>query len=222
MGATDADPQVAAAVWYTLRNSDGMISAGRWAQPIADFRADLNTTVSQHIDEAWQPTARSSSLSMPPVAKANRAQAKMRVGGLAEFRAAVEQHGADHAVTQELSDLLEHVLTAVTQHTQSAAAAETERLKSVVKTLGERLRQILATHEQLLTAVARRETLLWWRLSGRSNRLGARYREAPDAATAAVAGGVRPHTSVYPTSRRKQSSICSSMSSTRRGSRRSR
>ena len=54
-------------------------------------------------------------------------------------------------------------------------------------TLGERLRDVLAAHETLLMAVARRDTLLWWRLGGRSNRLGARYREAQDPATAVVA-----------------------------------
>ena len=193
VGATEADPQVAAAVWYTLRNTAGMISAGRWAQPIADFQVDLDTMVSQHINEAWEPTARSSSLNMPPVAEATKVQKKIGVKGLAEFRTAVEQQGVDHALSHQFPAILEHLLTAVAQHTQSADAAETERLKSVVSTLGGRLRQILATNEQLLTAVARRETLLWWRLGGRSNLLGTRYREAPNAATAVVAAAFDLH-----------------------------
>ena len=74
-------------------------------------------------------------------------------------------------------------------------------------TLGERLRDVLAAHESLLMAVARRDTLLWWRLGGRSNRLGTRYHEAPDTATAVVAAAFDLQI-VHPTSRRKQSSIC--------------
>ena len=72
---------------------------------------------------------------------------------------------------------------------------ETERLKNVMHTLGERLRDVLAAHESLLMAIARRDTLLWWRLGGRSNRLGTRYREAPDTATAVVAAAFDLHDS---------------------------
>ena len=190
--ATETDQRIAAAAWYTLRNIAGTVSTGRWAQPIAEFSDALAVGVSQHISETWAPTARSSSLTMPPIAE-GKTQSKISVTSLTEFRTAVEQQGSDYAVSHQLSDLLEQVLTAVAQHTQSAGTAETERLKSVVNTLGGRLRQILATHEQLLTAVERRETLLWWRLGGRSNLLGARYREAPDPATAAVAAAFDLH-----------------------------
>ena len=96
-------------------------------------------------------------------------------------------------MSENLSGLLESLLTAVTQHTQDAGAAETERLKNVVHTLGERLRGVLAAHESLLMAVARRDTLLWWRLGGRSKRLGTRYHEAPDTATAVVAAAFDLH-----------------------------
>ena len=191
--ATEADQEIAAAAWYTLRNTAGTVSAGRWDQPIADFRDDLDAAVSHHLRETWEPTARSSSLRMPSVAEAANTQSKIGVKGLTEFRTAVEQQGVDSAVREHLPDLLGDLLTAVTRHTQSADSAEAERLKNVVNTLGERLRQILAGHELLLTAVARRETLLWWRLGGRSNLLGTRYREAPDPATAAVAAAFDLH-----------------------------
>ena len=194
--ATEADQQIAAAAWYTLRNTTGTVSTGRWAQPIAEFRDDLDVAVAQHISEIWAPTGRSSSLRMPPVAERTKARSKVVVQSLTKFRTAVEQQGIDHAVQEHLSDVLGDMLAAVTQHTESADSAdsaETERLKGLVNVLGERLRQILASHELLLTAVARRETLMWWRLGGRSDLLGTRYREAPDPATAAVAAAFDVH-----------------------------
>ena len=192
VAATEADPQVAAAVWYTLRDVAQVVSAGRWARPVTGIRNALDTRVSQRINETWAPTARGSSLRMPSVPAAGKTE-PMKVAGLAKFRTAIEQDGIEQAVSENLSDLLESLLKAVTQHTQGADAAETERLKNVVQTLGERLRDVLVVHESLLTAVARRDTLLWWRLGGRSNRLGTRYREAPDTATAVVAAAFDLH-----------------------------
>ena len=72
VGATAADPQVAAAVWYTLRDVAQMVTAGRWVQPITDFRNDLDATVSQRISETWEPIARASSLKMPSVSARGR------------------------------------------------------------------------------------------------------------------------------------------------------
>ena len=192
VAATEADPQVAAAAWYTLRDVAQVVSAGRWAKPITGFQNDLDARVSQRINEIWDPTARGSSLRMPSVSAAGKTE-PVKVAGLAKFRTAIEQEGIEQAVSEHLSDLLESLLTAVTQHTQGADAAETERLKNVMQTLGERLRDVLAAHESLLMAVARRDTLLWWRLGGRSNRLGTRYREAPDTATAVVAAAFDLH-----------------------------
>ena len=188
VAATEADQKVEAAVWYTLRDVAQVVSAGRWAQPITGFLNDLDTRVSQRINEAWAPTARGSSLRMPSVS-ASRTK-PVKVAGLDEFLTAIEQQGVDYALRENLSDILAKTLN---QHTRSAAAAETERLKNVVQTLGERLREILAVHESLLMAVARRDALLWWRLGGRSNRLGTRYREAPDTATAVVAAAFDLH-----------------------------
>ena len=191
--ATEADQEIAAAAWYTLRNTAGTASAGRWAQPIGEFSDDLAVAVSQRISETWAPTARSPSLRMPSVAETGKTQSRIGVKGLAEFQMAVQEQGTDDAVREHLSDLLGNLLTAVTQHTQSADSAGTERLKSVVNGLGDRLRQILTSQELLLTAVARRETLMWWRLGGRSDLLGIRYRDAPDPATAAVAAAFDLH-----------------------------
>ena len=183
VAATGADPQVEAAVWYTLRDVAQVVSAGRWAEPITGFLNDLDAKVSQRIKETWEPIAPGSSLRMPSVSAAGKTE-PVKVAGFEEFLTAIDQYGIDHAVRENLPNLLENLSKAVTQQTD---AAETERLKSVVHTLGERLRDVLAAHETLLMAVARRDTLLWWRLGGRSNRLGARYREAQDPATAVVA-----------------------------------
>ncbi len=185
--ATTADEQVAAAAWYTLRSTAGTVSTGRWAQPIAEYRDDLDAAVAQHIGAAWVPPAHSSSLTMPSVPESKMPKLDNRA--LTEFRSVVEQHGADHAVREELPDLLDQLAAAA----QRAESTETERLKAVVKALGERLRQILASHELLLAAVERRETLLWWRLGGRSDLLGSRYRDAVDPATAAVAAAFDLH-----------------------------
>ena len=193
VAATEADPQVAAAVWYTLRDVAQLVSAGRWAQPITEYRNELDARVSQQINETWEPAAPGpSSLRMPSVSAAGKTK-PLKVAGLEEFRTAIHEHGSDHAVSEYLPGLIESLLKAVTQHTKGADAAETERLKKVVHTLGERLRDILATHESLLMAVARRNTLLWWRLGGRSNRMGTLYREAPDAAMAVVAAAFDLH-----------------------------
>ena len=73
----------------------------------------------------------------------------MKVAGLKEFRTAIEQQGANSAVSEQLSDLLERLLAAVAQHTLSADVAETKRLKNIVHALGERLRDALAAHESL-------------------------------------------------------------------------
>ena len=192
VAATEADPQVAAAVWYTLRDVAQAVSAGRWARPITDFRNDLDARVSQRINETWEPTARGSSLKMPSVSGAGET-VPVRVPSLKEFRTAIDEHGAEHALRENLPDLLKSLATTVTKHTQGADDAETKRLKNVVRTLGERLRDVLAAHESLLMAVAHRDTLLWWRLGGRSNRLGTRYQEAPDTATAVVAAAFDLH-----------------------------
>ena len=189
--ATEADQQVEAAVWYTLRDVAQVVSAGRWAQPITDFLNDLDARVSQRINEVWAPTVRGSSLKMPSVSASKRKPVK--VAGLEEFLTAIEQQGVDDALRENLPNLLENMPKTLTQHTRSAAAAETERLKNVVQMLGGRLREILAAHESLLVAVTRRDTLLWWRLGGRSNRLGTRYHEAPNPATAVVAAAFDLH-----------------------------
>ena len=186
VGATKADAQIAAAVWYTLRDVAEIVSLGRWVQPITDFRDDLDATMSQRINDTWEPTASYSSLRMPPVSAVDETR-PVKVAALKQFRTTVEQQGPDHAVNQELSDLLEELLTAVTQHSQSAHAAETERLKSVLGALGKQLHDALAAHESRIMAVEHRDSLLWWRLGGRSDLLGTRYREAPDPAAVAVA-----------------------------------
>ena len=192
VAATEADPQVEAAVWYTLRDVTQVVSTGRWAQPITSFLNDLDGRVSQRINEAWAPTASGSSLRMPSVSAEGKPKTA-KVAGLTEFLNAIEQQGVDYALRENLPNLLENLPKTLTQHTRSAAAAETERLKNVVQTLGERLREVLAAHESLLMAVAHRDTLLWWRLGGRSNRLGIRYHEAPDPATAVVAAAFDLH-----------------------------
>ena len=186
--ATEADQQVEAAVWYTLRDVAQVVSAGRWAQPITGFLNDLDARVSQRINEVWAPTARGSLLRMPSVSASKGKPVK--VAGLEEFVTVIEQQGVDYALRENLSNVLAKTLT---QHTRSAAAAETERLKNIVQTLGGRLRDILAAHESLLMAVARRDALLWWRLGGRSNRLGTRYHEVPDTATVVVAAAFDLH-----------------------------
>ena len=119
VAATEADPQVAAAVWYTLRDVAPVVSAGRWAQPITGFRNDLDAKVSQRINETWEPTARGWLLRMSSVSAAVKT-GPVRVAGIAKFRTSIEQHGVDRAVSENLSDLLESLLAAVTQHTQGA------------------------------------------------------------------------------------------------------
>ena len=188
VAATEADQQIEAAVWYTLRDVAQVVSAGRWAQPITGILNDLDARVSQRINEVWAPTVRGSSLRMPSVSTSKRKPVK--VADLEEFLTAIEQQGIDYAFREHFSNIFAKTMT---QHTRSAAAAETERLKNVVQTLGERLREILATHESLLVAVTRRDTLLWWRLGGRSNRLGTRYHEASNTATAVVAAAFDLH-----------------------------
>ena len=188
VAATEADSQIEEAVWYTLRDVAQMVSAGRWAEPITGIFNDLDTKVSQRIEEAWAPIARGSSLRMPPVSSSR--MKPVRYAGIKEFMSVIEEHGVDHAVRENFPNLLENLSKAIAQH---ADAAETERLRSVVSTLGERLREVLAAHESLLMATALRDTLLWWRLGGRSNRLRTRYQEAPDTATAVVAAAFDLH-----------------------------
>lgn len=98
VAATEADPQVAAVVWYTLRDVAQGVSAGRWAQPITVFREDLDARVSQSINETWEPTARGSLLKMPSVKAAGKT-APVKVAGLEEFSTALYNHGSDHAVS---------------------------------------------------------------------------------------------------------------------------
>ena len=189
VAATESDPQVEAAAWYTLRDVAQVVSVGRWAQPIKDILNDLDARVSPRINEAWAPIARGSSLKMPSVSAAGKTE-PVKIAGLEEFLAELEQQGADFALRENFPDLIENLSKAVTHRTDTA---ETKRLKNVVQALGERLREVLAAHESLLMATARRDTLLWWRLGGRSNRLGTRYHEAPDTATAVVAAAFDLH-----------------------------
>ncbi len=189
VAATEDDPQVEAAVWYALRDVAQVVSAGRWAEPITEFFNDIDARMSKRIRATWEPTAHGSPLRMPSVSAAGET-GPLELAGLEEFITAINDYGYDHALRENLSELFENLSKAIAQHTD---AAETERLKSVVQNLGVRLREILADQERLLMAVARRDTLLWWRLSGRSDRLGSRYQEAPDSATAAVAAAFDLH-----------------------------
>ena len=190
VAATEADSQIEAAVWYTLRDVAQVVSAGRWAQPISDFFSDLDARVSERINETWEPIPRGSSLRMPPVSARASQRRSVKVAGLEEFITTIEQQGVDYAFRESFPDFCDNLSKAVTQH---ADAIGTERLKSVVSLLGERLRDALADHESLLMAIARRDTLLWWRIGGRSSRLGSRYQEAPDTATAVVAAAFDLH-----------------------------
>ena len=73
---------------------------------------------------------------------------------------------------------------------------ETERLRNILKELGEKLREALGGQDQALAAMARRDRLLWWRLGGRSTLLGTNYADAPDPASGVVAAAVDLHRQV--------------------------
>ena len=62
-----------------------------------------------------------------------------------------------------------------------------EAMRTFAAALGRDLRALLAQQAQLIEASRLREALLWWRLAGQSELLGARYGQVEDPATRALA-----------------------------------
>lgn len=62
-----------------------------------------------------------------------------------------------------------------------------EAMRTFAAALGRDLRALLDQQAQLIEASRLREMLLWWRLAGQSQLLGARYGEVEDPATRALA-----------------------------------
>lgn len=200
IGATGEDEALAAVAWYTLRNTMDRVSMGRWVSPVAEITADLGSVVDKRIQALWSPGNASSSLRMPPVPQPKNSATETSVSGLQAFREQLKSAGnpqqAANALTNHLPGVVDGLVELVNQRTNTAFAEQADQLKDLMAKLGERLRIALELQEQSLAAVSRRDTLLWWRMAARSPLLESRYREAPDAVTAAVAAAFDLHRNV--------------------------
>ena len=199
IAAARADKQITAAAWYTLRNTAGTMSAGRWSAQVESIATKLGAAVASDIDQLWVPEVNTSSIKMPSVLALRASRAKFTVAGLNEFQEEVQQYldndpaHVANIVGQSVPNLLEALLSTVATHAETEGKAEAERLRKILGALGEKFRGALRLQEQALAAIARRDRLLWWRLGGRSSLLGTRYADAPDPASGAVAAAVDLH-----------------------------
>ena len=202
IAAARADKQISAAAWYTLRNAAGTVSAGRWSAQVESIAATLGAAVASEIDQLWVPEVDTSSIKMPSVSARGASRAKLTVAGLKEFLEEVQPHldsdpqQVANLVGRHAPKLLEALLRTVAAHAEAEGKAEAERLREILRALGEKLRGALRLQEQALAAIARRDRLLWWRLGGRSRLLGTGYADAQDPASGAVAAAVDLHRQV--------------------------
>ena len=108
-----------------------------------------------------------------------------------QLHAALEPYESDLAtyhdsvaavLGEHVPPILDHLVNAV-----RAGSGKGEAMRTFSAALGRDLRALLAQQAQFVEASRLRETLLWWRLAGRSELLGERYRQVEDPATRALA-----------------------------------
>ena len=181
--AVTADPDLAAAAWYITRTMRDMsISAGRWAKVVDDVIGDIDRAVRERLVKEWALTIAESKLVMPKTA-ADDVEPP-------EVLSTKQLHEALDPYKPNLSGNYQHVSGALGEHVppildELVAAANAVRAGSAA--WGRDLRALLARQASLVEASRLREALLWWRLAGRSELLGVRYRQVEDPATCALA-----------------------------------
>ena len=181
--AVTADPDLAAAAWYITRTMRDMsISAGRWARVVDDVIGEINRAVRERLVKEWAPTIAEPKLAMPKTAAGDVE--------LPEVVSTEQLHEALEPYKSDLSSYHQYVSAALGEHVppildELVAAANAVRAGSAA--WGRDLRALLARQASLVEASRLREALLWWRLAGRSELLGVRYRQVEDPATCALA-----------------------------------
>ena len=191
--AVAADPDLAAAAWYITRTVRGMsISAGRWVPVVDDFIIGIDCAVRERLVKEWAPAMPESKLVMPKTA-ADDAELP-EAGSTEKLHAALEEYKDDlssyhnyvaAALGEHVPPILDELVAAV--DAVRAGSSTGGSMKDFSAALGRDLRALLAQQAQIVEASRLREALLWWRLAGRSDLLGVRYRQVEDPAMRALA-----------------------------------
>lgn len=171
--AVAADPDHAAAAWYITRTlRDLSISAGRWSHVVDDMIGHIDRAVRERLARKWAPTSAASKLVIPEAADDADLPEVVSTG---QLYASLEPYKSDFV------SYYQHVSGALAEHVPPI-------LDELVAAAGLRadLRAWLAQQASLVEASRLREALLWWRLGGRSELLGMRYRQVEDPAELAL------------------------------------
>lgn len=191
--AVAADPDLAAAAWYITRTlRDMSISAGRWVQVVDDMIGHIDRAVRERLVREWAPTIADSKLDMPKAAADDAYLPE--VGSTEQLHAALDPlkpnlSGNYSAVSGVLGEhvppILDELVAAV--DAVRAVLSRSEDMKTFSAALVRDLSALLAQQARIVEASRLREALLWWRLAGRSEFLGMRYRQVEDPAKRALA-----------------------------------
>ena len=179
--AVAADPDLSAAAWYITRTVREMsISAGRWARVVDDVIGDIDRAVRERLVRDWAPTIAESDLALP--------------------KRAVDDADLPEVVsTEQLHAALEPYRSDLSGYYQQVSGALGENVPPILDALGAAVDAVrtglalVAKQASLVQASRLRETLLWWRLAGRSELLGKRYKQVEDPATRALAAACDLH-----------------------------
>lgn len=197
VAASRAEPAIAQASWYVLRNIAGKVSTGRWTRTIADIIAEVNQGVDSRVAALWDPVPASSKLRMPPVPTPPEKATRKQIAEVDELRTRLGESGGNvnsvgTILFQDLPDALRALETRIALRDHDGLVKHIEQLRDFSSSLGERLREVLEAHEAVIAAQTTRDRLLWWRLATRSALLGSPYRDA-EASAAAVAAAQDLH-----------------------------
>ena len=197
--AVAADPNLAAAAWYITRTIGEMsISAGRWAPVVDDVIGAIDRAVRERLVKEWVPTMLQSKLKMPRTAAGDVELPE--AGSTEELHEALEPYnsnlqGHHNLVSAVLGEHVPPILDELVVAVDAVRAWSSEGgdMKTFSTALGRDLRALLAQQARIVEASRLRESLLWWRLAGRSELLGMRYKHVEDPATRSLAAASDLH-----------------------------
>ena len=189
--AAAREPRVMQGAWYTARTAVEVLTPGRWADTVAAVMGGWRGPVDAAIRAQWVPTSATASIRMPaltPIAK----DATIGINTKVRERATeIAASGNWQTFSQELTPAFAGLVADLVSVSEILAAEAQRRAVGQVKEfateLGARLRETIGAQEQAVAAIELRSTLMWWKESRYSDRLGCRYDDLSGADLAIAA-----------------------------------
>lgn len=189
--AASRNTQVMQAAWYTARTALEELSPGRWAEPVTAVIAQWRGPVDTAIRNTWVPASASASLRMPALKTISNDATIAVKSPLRQRTKEIVASGNWQTFSQELMATFPDVVNGLLGASEFLAAEAQRRALAQVKEfaseLGTRLRETLSVQEQAVAAIELRSTLLWWKESQYSERLGRPYSDLAGADLAIAA-----------------------------------